>query len=199
MTTATTADPHDPFAVFARWLADARAAGAALPEAMALATADAGGMPDARMVMLRGYDRRGFVFFTDRQSAKGDQLRANPRAVLLGYWRELGRQARVSGAVVETEPAEDDAAFRGRPRDAQIAVAAWRQGARIAGADDLRAAARNVERRLSGGAVPRPDRWGGYRLIPDRFVFWQERPDRMHARAEYHRVNGRWQRRPLAP
>ncbi len=199
MAPLTAADRNDPYAVFARWLADARAAGAVLPEAMALATADAGGMPDARMVMVRGVDRRGFVFFTDRQSAKGEQLRVNPRATLLAYWRELGRQVRVSGAVTETEPAEDDAAFGGRPRDAQIAVAAWRQGARIAGAGDLRAAVRNVERRLEGGSGPRPARWGGYRLIPERFVFWQERPDRAHVREAYQRANGRWRRSLLAP
>lgn len=195
----TAAGRNDPFAVFARWLAEARAAGAALPEAMALATADAGGAPDARMVMVRGFDRRGFVFFTDRQSAKGGQLRANPRAALLAYWREIGRQVRVSGAVVETGPAEDDAAFGSRPRGAQIAIAAWRQGARIAGAGDLRAAVRNVERRLHGGSAPRPARWGGYRLIPDRFVFWQERPDRAHVREAYQRANGRWRRSLLAP
>lgn len=190
----------DPFELFARWLADARAAGAALPEAMALATADAGGLPDARMVMVRAIGRRGFVFFTDRDSAKGAQLRANPRAVLLGYWRELGRQARIGGTVEETAPAEDDRAFGRRPRDAQLAVAAWRQGTRIADTAELRAAVRAVERRVRGGGVPRPARWGGYRLIPDRFVFWQERPDRAHLRAEYRRgADGAWRRSLLAP
>ena len=190
----------DPFDLFSRWLADARAAGAVLPQAMALATADADGMPDARMVMLRSYGRDGFVFFTDRDSAKGGQLRANPRAVLLGYWRELGRQVRVSGRVEETSPTEDDEAFRERPRDAQLAIAAWRQGASIAGPEELQAAVQAVERRVLGSDVPRPARWGGYRLLPDRFVFWQERPDRIHRRQEYRRAaNGEWRRSLLAP
>ena len=138
----------DPFALFDRWLADARNAGAVLPQAMALATADADGMPDARMVMVRNSGRDGFVFFTDRESAKGEQLRANPRAVLLGYWRELGRQVRVSGSVAETSPAEDDAAFRERPRDAQIAIAAWRQGTRIDHPAALQTVALAIEERV---------------------------------------------------
>ena len=190
----------DPFELFDRWLADARAAGAVLPQAMALATADADGMPDARMVMLRSFGDDGFVFFTDRESAKGAQLRANPRAVLLGYWRELGRQVRVSGRVEETSAAEDDEAFRERPRDAQLAIAAWRQGASIAGPEELQAAVQAVERRLRNFDVPRPARWGGYRLLPDRFVFWEERPDRMHRRQEYLcAAGGEWRRTLLAP
>ena len=190
----------DPFELFDRWLADARAAGAVLPQAMALATADADGMPDARMVMLRSFGRDGFVFFTDRDSAKGAQLRANPRAVLLGYWRELGRQVRVSGPVEVTSPTEDDEAFRERPRDAQLAIAAWRQGASIAGPEELQAAVQAVERRVRGFDVPRPARWGGYRLLPDRFVFWEERPDRMHRRQEYLcAAGGEWRRSLLAP
>ncbi len=189
----------DPFVLFLRWLADARAAGAALPEAMALATADADGRPDARMVMLHRSGRDGLVFFTDRDSAKGEQLRANPRAALLSYWRELGRQVRASGAIEETSPAEDDGAFRSRPRDAQLAVVAWRQGARIA-PDEMENALQAAERRFRGVDVERPARWGGYRLIPDRFVFWQERPHRMHRRAEYRRAaNGEWRHRLLAP
>ena len=190
----------DPFELFDRWLADARAAGAVLPQAMALATADADGMPDARMVMLRSFGDDGFVFFTDRESAKGAQLRANPRAVLLGYWRELGRQMRVSGPVEETSAAEDDEAFRERPREAQLAIAAWRQGASIAGPEELQAAVQAVERRVRGFDVPRPARWGGYRLLPDRFVFWEERPDRMHRRQEYLcAAGGEWRRTLLAP
>ena len=191
---------ENPFELFSRWLADAGAAGAVLPQAMALATADADGMPDARMVMLRRTGRDGFVFFTDRDSAKGDQLRGNPRAVLLGYWRELGRQVRVSGPVEVTSQAEDDEAFRERPREAQLAIAAWRQGASIAGPEELQAAVQTVERRVRGFDVPRPARWGGYRLLPDRFVFWEERPDRMHRRQEYLcAAGGEWRRTLLAP
>jgi pyridoxamine 5'-phosphate oxidase len=191
----------DPFDLFSRWLADARAAGAVLPQAMALATADADGMPDARMVMLRSYSRDGFVFFTDRDSAKGDQLRANPRAVLLGYWRELGRQVRVSGRVEATSPTEDDEAFRERPRDAQLAIAAWRQGTRIdAPWELLHTVVLVIEQHFRNFDVPRPARWGGYRLLPERFVFWQERPDRIHRRQEYRRAaNGEWMRTLLAP
>lgn len=190
----------DPFALFDRWLADARNAGAVLPQAMALATADADGMPDARMVMVRNSGRDGFVFFTDRESAKGEQLRANPRAVLLGYWRELGRQVRVSGSVAETSPAEDDAAFRERPRDAQIAIAAWRQGTRIDHPALLQTVALAIEERVRNFDVPRPSRWGGFRLVPERFVFWEERPDRMHRRREFRRADdGSWRLNLLAP
>ncbi len=190
----------DPFELFDRWLADARAAGAVLPQAMALATADADGVPDARMVMVRGSGRDGFVFFTDRESAKGEQLRANPRAVLLGYWREVARQVRVGGRVEETSAAEDEAAFRERPRDAQIAIASWRQGTRIAAPEKLQAAVQTVGQSVRDGNIPRPARWGGYRLLPDRFVFWEERPDRLHRRVEYRRAeDGSWERSLLAP
>ena len=190
----------DPFELFDRWLADARAAGAVLPLAMALATANADGMPDVRMVMVRSTGADGFVFFTDRERAKGDQLRANPRAVLLGYWRELGRQVRVSGAIEETSPTEDEAAFRERPRDAQLAIAGLRQGASIGGPNELQAAVRSVEQRVRGDDVPRPARWGGYRLLPDRLVFWEERPDRLHRRVVYRRAdNGSWERSLLTP
>ena len=190
----------DPVEMFARWLADARAAGVTLSDAMALATADSDGMPDARMVMVRRADCDGLVFFTDRASAKGDQLRANPHAVLLGYWRELGRQVRVGGTVEQTSPAEDDAVFSGRPRQVQIAVAAWRQGARIGDPDKLRAKFEAAEERFREVEVPRPARWGGYRLVPARFVFWQERADRLHHRQEYvRRADGGWHRRQLAP
>lgn len=190
----------DPFALFDRWLADARNAGAVLPQAMALATADADGMPDARMVMVRSAGADGFVFFTDRESAKGDQLRANPRAVLLGYWRELGRQVRIGGPVEETSAAEDEAAFRERPRDAQLAIAAWRQGTRIDHPALLHTGVLGIEERVRNFDVPRPARWGGYRLLPDRFVFWEERPDRLHRQVEYRRAeNASWERSLLAP
>ena len=191
----------DPFELFDRWLADARAAGAVLPQAMALATADADGVPDARMVMVRGSGRDGFVFFTDRESAKGEQLRANPRAVLLGYCRELGRQVRVGGRVEETSAAEDEEAFRERPRDAQMAIAAFRQGTRIDGPwESLHTVVLALDRHVRDGNIPRPARWGGYRLLPDRFVFWEERPDRLHRRVEYRRAeNGSWERSLLTP
>ncbi len=190
----------DPFESFDRWLADARNAGAVLPQAMALATADADGMPDARMVMVRSAGADGFVFFTDRESAKGDQIRANPRAVLLGYWRELGRQVRIGGPVEETSAAEDEAAFRERPRDAQLAIAAWRQGTRIDHPALLHTVVLGIEERVRNFDVPRPARWGGYRLLPDRFVFWEERPDRLHRRVEYRRTeNGPWERSLLSP
>ena len=189
-----------PFELFSGWMDEARAAGAVLPLAMALATADADGVSDARMVMVRETGPDGFVFFTDRESAKGDQIRANPRAALLAYWREIGRQVRVSGPVSETSSSEDEAAFRERPRDAQLAIAAWRQGAPIARAQDLPAAVQAVDARCAGGDVPRPERWGGYRLVPDRFLFWEERTDRMHSRQEYRRAaDGAWRRTLLAP
>ena len=190
----------DPFELVSGWMDAARAAGAVLPLAMALATADADGSPDARMVMVRRTGPDGFVFFTDRESAKGDQIRVNPRAVLLAYWREIGRQVRVSGPVSETSPSEDEEAFRERPRDAQLAVAAWRQGAPIVDVGELPASVRAIDARFADVDVPRPQRWGGYRLLPDRFVFWEERPDRMHRRQEFRRAaHGVWQRTLLSP
>ena len=141
------------------------------------------------------------MFFTDRESAKGEQLRANPRAVLLGYWRELGRQVRVSGPVEETSAAEDEEAFRERPRDAQVAIAAWRQGTQLDTPwEILHTVVLALDQGLRDRDVPRPARWGGYRLLPERFVFWEERPDRLHRRRQFRRTaNGSWEHSLLAP
>lgn len=190
----------DPIQQFTDWQADARAAGNNLADAMALATTNKNGMPDVRMVMVRSFDQRGFVFYTDRTSAKGNQLRLNPRAMLLAYWQELGRQVRIGGTVEETLPTEDDKAFHSRTLQAQVAITAWRQGVKIGDPDELRAAYRTAEERLQAGHLKRPDRWGGYRLIPSRFVFWQDRSDGMHHRRAYIRVaDGTWNHCLLTP
>ena len=190
----------DPFELFSNWLADSKAAGSVLPHAMALATTDIHGAPDVRMVMLRSFTPTGFAFFTDRKSAKGNQLRANPQAVLLGYWRELGRQVRVSGTVSETTPEEDDSAFGERPRDAKLAIAAWQQGSAIGDTEKLYDTVRALEQRLLDGVIKRPSRWGGYRLLPNRFVFWEERPGHIHwSQAYHHAEDGSWNRSLIAP
>jgi pyridoxamine 5'-phosphate oxidase len=188
----------DPIEQFAAWFDDARDA-APLPEAMTLATVDADGSPDARMVLLKGFGPDGFRFFTNYESAKGAELAENARAALVLYWRELDRQVRIRGKV-ERLPAEDsDAYFASRPRDSQIAAAISPQSRPIErGELDRRYAELVAEVGESNPA--RPDHWGGYLLRPETIEFWQGRDSRMHDRFRYARVpGGSWEIERLAP
>jgi pyridoxamine 5'-phosphate oxidase len=178
------ADPS-PVRQFARWFADAVDAGIREPEAMALATAAPDGSPSVRMVLLKGLDERGAVFYTNYESRKGRELAANPRGALVLYWDPLGRQVRIEGAVVPVGPAESDAYFRGRPRGSQIGAWASAQSRPIPARADLEARVGDLERRFEGEEVPRPPHWGGYRLEPASFEFWQHREDRLHDRLLY--------------
>jgi pyridoxamine 5'-phosphate oxidase len=189
----------DPLDQFQRWFTEAQAAGIRAPHAMALATAGTDGAPSARMVLLKGADADGFVFFTGYGSRKGGELAANPRAALLFYWDPLGRQIRVEGSVERVSPAESDAYFATRPRGAQLAAAASRQGRVLADRAELDVEVAQLEREHAEGEVPRPEHWGGYRLRPDAYEFWQHRESRLHDRLRYRSDDGGWVLERLSP
>lgn len=189
----------DPFALFDTWFA-AAAAVVPAPEAMALATVDADGRPAARMVLLKRRDRAGFVFHTNFASPKAQALDATGRAALLWHWAPLGRQVRVEGTAVRIADAESDAYFASRPRGAQVGAHASRQSAAIASRDELDARIADQQRRFAGRPVPRPPWWGGYRVVPASFEFWQHRDDRLHDRLRFLAGADRtWQRIRLQP
>jgi pyridoxamine 5'-phosphate oxidase len=181
----------DPVDQFARWFAEAGEA-VAVPEAVALATATPAGAPSVRMVLLKGFDAAGLVFFTHYVSRKGGELEANPTAAMLFHWAPLGRQVRVEGTVEKVSPHESDAYFASRPRQAQVGALASRQSERLSGRDALEQRVAELERDLAGAEVPRPETWGGYRLVPAAWEFWQHRDDRLHDRFRYERDDGGW-------
>jgi pyridoxamine 5'-phosphate oxidase len=188
-------------AQFAVWLADAVRAGIAEPNAMVLATASADGAPSARTVLLKGFDERGFVLYTNLGSRKGRDTAANPRASLVFPWIGLQRQVLVTGAVERVGAAESDAYFASRPRGAQLGALASPQGATIAAREELLAAMADLERRHpEGTAVPRPEHWGGLRVVPATVEFWQGRPNRLHDRLSFGlQDDGTWTVQRLAP
>jgi len=179
-------DP-DPIAQFRVWLDDARDAGIRLPEAVALATVDAGGRPSVRHVLLRGLDERGFVFYTNYESRKGRELEGNTRAGMAFYWRELDRQVCVTGTVERTSREESEAYFRTRPREARLGAWASRQSEIASSREELDARYREMDVRYSGEDVPLPPNWGGYRLAPEAVEFWKGREHRLHDRFRYTR------------
>jgi len=192
----TAVDP-DPLRQFAAWFEEAGAAGVRAPEAMALATATSDGRPSVRMVLLKGFDERGFVFFTGYESRKGAELAANPRAALLFHWDALGRQVRIEGTVERVSEAESDAYFRSRPRGAQISASVSPQSRVVESRASLEARAAELEAR--GGELPRPPTWGGFRLAPETYEFWQHRANRLHDRLRYSRDGDAWKIERLAP
>jgi pyridoxamine 5'-phosphate oxidase len=189
----------DPIRQFRAWLEQALAAGLAEPHAMTLATATPDGRPSARVVLLRGLDERGFVFFTNYEGRKGRELEANPWAALVFYWAELERQVRVEGTVARTTPQESDDYFRGRPRGHCLGAWVSHQSEVVAGRDVLEQRMRELEAEFEGREVPRPPYWGGYRLTPVAIEFWQGRPNRLHDRLLYARGEGGWVRQRLSP
>ncbi len=191
-------DP-DPAAQFRRWYAEAGAA-VEMPEAVALATADAEGLPSVRMVLAKGLDDRGFKFHTGHGSRKARELAANGRGALLFYWAPLGRQVRVEGPVERVPDDESEQYFRTRPRGGQIAAWASSQSEVIGSRDELDARVRQYEREFEGQEVPLPPHWGGYRLQPETWEFWQHRDSRLHDRFRYSRQDGGgWTIERLAP
>jgi len=184
----------DPLEQFRRWFAAAEE-----DDRMAIATAAPDGSPSVRMVLLKGADERGFVFFTGYGSRKGGELEANPRAALLFHWAPLGRQIRIEGPVERVSGEESDAYFATRPRGAQLAAAASRQGRVLANRAQLDDAVADLDREHADGDVPRPDHWGGYRLTPRSYEFWQHRDDRLHDRFRFRREGDAWSLERLSP
>lgn len=188
----------DPMVQFRLWFDEAREV-MAEREAVALVSADATGAPSARMVLLRHLDARSFGWYTNYRSRKGRELEANPRAALLWYCEALGRQVRAEGRVERMTPAESDAYFAQRPRAHQIGAHASAQSEPLASRAALEALVAVTEARFSGLRVPRPEHWGGYRLVPEAVEFWQRRDDRLHDRVLYERAGVAWRRERRAP
>ncbi|HLY86577.1 MAG TPA: pyridoxamine 5'-phosphate oxidase [Gaiellaceae bacterium] len=189
----------DPLEQFRSWYAEAAAA-LDVPEAVALATATPTGAPSVRMVLLKGFDERGLVFYSHYTSRKGRELDANPQAALLFHWRPLGRQVRVEGTVERVSAEESDAYFATRPRGAQVGALASRQSDPLASRVELHERLAELEGRLAGGRVSRPPTWGGFRLIPIAWEFWQHRESRLHDRFRYElEPSGEWRIERLFP
>lgn len=172
----------DPHQLFAAWLTEAEASEPNDPNAMALATVDADGRPSARMVLLKGHDARGFVFYTNGESRKAEAIAAHPVAALLFHWKSLRRQVRIEGAVTPVEAAESDAYFATRGRDSRLGAWASDQSRPLDTRETFEARFDEMKARFEGGDVPRPSHWGGWRIVPERIEFWQDRAHRLHER-----------------
>jgi pyridoxamine 5'-phosphate oxidase len=196
-------DPNresDPFVVFAAWLAEAEGTEPNDPNAMCLATSTPDGWPSARMVLLKGLDSRGFVFFTNHDSRKGAQLLANPRAALNFHWKTLRRAVRVEGQVEQVTGAESDEYYATRPRRSRIGAWASRQSHALGSRAELEAAVAETEARFPDAEVPRPPNWGGFRVLPQRIEFWRDMPFRLHDRRVFHAApGGGWTAETLYP
>jgi pyridoxamine 5'-phosphate oxidase len=190
---------QDPLELFEHWFAEAKRAGVEVPEAMTLATATGGGVPSARMVLLKGADEDGFVFYTGYGSRKSNELEQNPRAALVFYWRPLGRQVRVEGSVERVSEPESAAYFAARPRGSQLAAWASQQSRPLGSREELDRRYAELEREYEGRDVPLPPHWGGYRLRPEAIEFWEHRENRLHDRLRYTRAREGWKVERLSP
>ena len=191
---------ENPFDQFELWFQQAVDAKIDLPDAMTLATASKDGIPSARIILLRGFDERGLVFFTDYQSQKGQELEENPRAALVFYWRELDRQIRVSGSVNTVSRRESEKYFRSRPVGSQLAALASNQGEIIPNRQKLEGKYKQLMETFRHKQIPLPPFWGGFRLSPDWFEFWQGRPNRLHDRLRYTQCSDEgWKIERLSP
>lgn len=179
---------NDPLALFRAWMREAQASEPVDPEAMAVATAGADGLPNVRMILLKGADERGFVFYTNSESAKGRELAANPKAALLFYWKSLGRQIRLRGLIEPASEAEADAYFATRHRDSRIGAWASAQSRPLASRAALESEVERLGKQFADGDVPRPPYWRGYRLIPLEIEFWQSGAFRLHDRVVFRRA-----------
>jgi pyridoxamine 5'-phosphate oxidase len=190
----------DPFLLFAEWLAEAEKKEPNDPNAMALATVDNAGLPDVRMVLLKGYDRDGFLFYTNLESRKGRQLAACPKAALCFHWKSIRRQVRARGEVEPVDPGEADAYFATRPRLSRIAAWASRQSEPLEGRFALEKAVALYTARFAAGAIPRPPHWSGFRIRPREIEFWRDGAFRMHDRVRFSlHTSGAWAKTVLFP
>jgi pyridoxamine 5'-phosphate oxidase len=189
----------DPWGLFGTWMAEAEAKELNDPNAMALATAGADGLPDVRVVLLKGVDARGFVFYTNVESAKGDELRENPQAALVLHWKSLRRQVRARGPVTRVTPEEADAYFASRARNSRIGAHASRQSRPLADRATLEQAVAELAERYGEGPVPRPENWTGFRIAPVSIEFWQDGPFRLHDRVRFTREGDGWHGDRLYP
>jgi pyridoxamine 5'-phosphate oxidase len=194
-------EADEPWRLFSAWFADARQAEPSDPDAMALATVDADGLPNVRMVLLKGFDERGFVFYSNEDSRKGRELTANPKASLAFHWKSLRRQVRVRGTVAKVSADEADAYFASRPRSSQIGAWASRQSSPLESRYAFEKAIALKAAQFAVGPVPRPPFWIGYRLAPTVMEFWHERPFRLHDRIEFRRADAgvAWTKTRLYP
>ncbi|MFN4283975.1 MAG: pyridoxamine 5'-phosphate oxidase [Alphaproteobacteria bacterium] len=192
-------DDSDPFALFDAWFAEAKAGEINDPNAMSLATATADGRPSVRMVLLKDHDSRGFVFYTNFLSRKGGELAANGRAALLFHWKSLRRQVRIEGGISEVTAAEADDYFHSRPRDSQIGAWASLQSEPMAERFELERRMASFTAQFEGKPVPRPPHWSGYRVAPELFEFWLDRPFRLHERVTFARAGNGWTSGRLYP
>jgi pyridoxamine-phosphate oxidase len=191
---------ENPFIQFERWFRDAQAAGVEEVNAMALATASLTGRPSVRIVLLKGFDGRGFLFFTNYRSRKGEELLTNPYAGLTFFWKEIERQVRVEGKVSTVSREESVAYFRSRPRESQLGALCSAQSKPVTSRQEMLDRFRELEAMYQEQEIPFPENWGGFLLAPDSFEFWQGRPSRMHDRILYSRApGGAWQTTRLYP
>ena len=189
----------DPLDLFTRWFEEARKQGAFEPQAVALATATPDGVPSARMVLMKGFDERGLTFFTNYASRKGDELEANPRAALLFHWPEVGRQVRIEGSVSRVDRSETEAYARSRERASQLSALASPQSRPVPDRAWLERRVEELNREHAGVELPVSDDWGGYRLEPRAWEFWEHRPNRLHDRLRYERIDDAWRVERLGP
>jgi pyridoxamine 5'-phosphate oxidase len=189
----------DPLRQFASWFGEARTAGVREPEAAALATASADGVPSLRMVLVKAFDERGFVFYSHYASRKGREIAANPRAALLFHWDPLGRQVRIEGPVERTSAEESAAYIRSRPRSSQLSALASPQSQTLESREELARRVGDLEREYADVELPLPSDWGGFRLAAETLEFWQQRHDRLHDRLRYRREDDGWLVERLAP
>ena len=199
LTTGDFTESPEPFELFAAWLEDATASEPNDPNAVALATVDPNGLPDVRMVLLKGFDQAGFVFYTNFESAKGRELLANMKAAMCFHWKSLRRQVRVRGTVEQVSDAEADAYYASRPRGSRIGAWASKQSRPLESRFALERAVAEFTARHAIGEIPRPQHWSGFRILPQQIEFWHDRPFRLHDRMQFTRNGGGWEKTRLYP